>query len=220
MPGPSRKKRNPVGGSPRSRREGGQGLAEFALAIPIFLILFMGILEFGFIFNALLSINFATRDAALIAAEAGSMAGLDGSRRDVGGDCLILRTVNQDVTAPADRTRITQVRIYRSDLSGAQMGSAVNVYQPGGTTTCTYTTGPVTVPYALVGPVGYPGTTRCDIIAGCPTDASGTHSGLDTVGVSIGYSHLWKTPMSNLIGGGGTGYSLLKSNATRMEPVL
>jgi hypothetical protein len=203
-----------------TQRQEGQGLVEFALSIPIFLVLFMGVLEFGFVFNALLSINFATRDAALIAAEAGSMAGVDGSGRDVGGDCLILRTVNSDITAPADRNRITQVKIYRANLAGAQMGSAVNVYQPGGSTTCTYTTGPVVVPYVLVGSVGYPGSGRCDIVAGCPTDVTGTHPGLDTIGVSIGYSHLWKTPMSKLIGGSGAGYSLLKANATRMEPVL
>lgn len=220
---PGRRQDNRMQGAPiggRRHRSRGQGLAEFALSIPIFLVLFMGVLEFGFVFNALLSINFATRDAALIAAEAGSMPGLDASNRDVGGDCLILRTINADVTAPADRNRITQVKIYRSDLLGAQLGSAVNIYQPGGPTTCTYTTGDVTVPYVLVGSVGYPGSTRCDIVAGCATNASGTHPGLDTIGVSIGYSHLWKTPMSKLIGGSGTGYNLLKANATRMEPVL
>lgn len=223
---PGRRHGNPMSGRPslgwrhRSRRQEGQGLVEFALSIPIFLVLFMGVLEFGFVFNALLSINFATRDAALIAAEAGSMPALDASNRDVGGDCIILKTVDADVTAPADRTRITQVRIYRSNLAGAQMGSSVNVYQPGGSTTCTYTSGDVTVPYTMVGAVGYPGSGRCDIVAGCPNDVTGTHPGLDTIGVSIGYSHLWKTPMSRLIGDSGTGYNLLKANATRMEPIL
>ena len=210
-----------VRGSRRLRRADGQGLAEFALAIPIFLVLFMGILEFGFIFNALLSINFATRDAALIAAEAGSTAGTDASGRDVGADCLILRAVDADVTAPADRSRITEVRIYRSNLSGTQLGSLANVYQRGGPTTCTYATGPVTVPYVLIGAVGYPGAARCDGVAGCPDDGSGfPHAGLDTIGVQVGYQHLWRTPMSSMLGGGGSGYGLMKANATRMEPVL
>ena len=206
---------------PRSRRRDGQVLVEFALVIPIFLILFMAILEFGFVFNALLGINYATRDAALIAAEAGSTAGVDGAGRDVGADCLILQSVEQDVTAPADNRRITEVRIYRSNISGTQLGSLANVYQRGGPTTCTYPSGTITVPYALVGSVGYPGSSRCDVVAGCPNDGSGfAHPGLDTIGVLVSYRHTWRTPFSALIGGGGTGYDMVKSNATRMEPVL
>jgi hypothetical protein len=59
-------------------------------------------------------------------------------------------------------------------------------------------------------------------VAGCPNDGSGfTHPGLDTIGVQITYQHQWKTPMAALMGGGGTGgYTLLKANATLMEPVL
>lgn len=202
-------------------RSDGQVLVEFALVIPIFLILFMAIIEFGFVFNALLSINYATRDAALIAAEAGSTAGVDGSGRDVGADCLILEQVELDVSAPADRGRITEVRIYRSNLSGTQLGSVANVYQRGGPTVCTYANGAITVPYALIGSVGYAGADRCDVIAGCPNDASGfTHPGLDTIGVQVSYRHTWRTPFSSMIGGGGTGYTMVKSNATRMEPVL
>jgi TadE-like protein len=207
--------------SSRSRRADGQVVVEFALIVPIFLILLMAVLEFGFVFNALLSINFATRDAALIAAEAGSTAGVDGAGRDVGADCLILQKIDEDVTAPADSGRITEVRIYRSNLAGTQMGSIANVYRRGGPTICTYASGTITVPYALFGSVGYAGTTRCDVLAGCPNDSTGVpHPGLDTIGVQVAYQHTWRTPFSSMIGGGGTGFSMLKGNATRMEPVL
>lgn len=202
-------------------RADGQVLVEFALIVPIFLLVFMAVLEFGFVFNALLSINYATRDAALIAAEAGSTAGVDGSGRDVGADCLILQKVDDDVTAPADVNRITEVRIYRSNLSGTQLGSIANVYRRGGPTTCTYASGTITVPYALFGSVGYAGGNRCDVLAGCPDDSSGVpHPGLDTIGVEVAYQHLWRTPFPAMIGGGGTGFNMSKANATRMEPVL
>ena len=189
---------------------------------PIFLVLLMAIIEFAFVFNSLLSIIYATRDAALIAAEGGSTAGVDGSGRDVGADCLILRTVGRDITAPADGNRITEVRIYRSNLSGTQLGSVANVYQRGGPTVCTYASGTVSVPYVLVGSVGYPGSNRCDVVAGCPNDLSGfPHPGLDTIGVQITYQYLWHTPMAHMLGGtGGAGYTFLRANATRMEPVL
>ena len=59
---------------PAGRGSRGQSLVEFALVFPIFLLLLFGIIEFAFVFNAQLSLNYATRDAALIAAEAGNNA--------------------------------------------------------------------------------------------------------------------------------------------------
>jgi hypothetical protein len=196
-------------------------LVEFSLTVPLFLLVFFAILEFGFAFNASLSINYASRDAALVAAEAGSTAGVDGSGRDVGADCLILRRIEQAITAPADEGRITEIRIYRANVAGSQLGSLVNRYARGGPTTCTYAAGDVTVPYVLVGSVGYPGTDRCDVVAGCPDDGTGyAHAGLDVIGVQIAYQHLWRTPFSRMLGGGGSGFSMLKANAAQMEPVL
>lgn len=71
----------------------GQTLVEFAMVFPLFLVIFLGIIEFGFIFIGQLSLNCATRDAALVAAEAGSNAN---------ADCLILQQINQDLDQPTD----------------------------------------------------------------------------------------------------------------------
>ena len=70
---------------PSRQRHRGQALVEFALAFPVFVFIVMGVIEFSMMFNAQLSLNYATRDAALIAAEAGSAAN---------ADCLILRQVD------------------------------------------------------------------------------------------------------------------------------
>ena len=40
----------------------GQSLVEFALVFPIFFILLLGIIEFAFVFNAMLAVNFASRE--------------------------------------------------------------------------------------------------------------------------------------------------------------
>ncbi len=53
----------------RHERDKGQSLVEFAFVIPIFLVLLIGVIEFAFLMNANLSISYATRDAALVAAE-------------------------------------------------------------------------------------------------------------------------------------------------------
>jgi Flp pilus assembly protein TadG len=191
----------------RPTEERGQTLVEFALVFPIFFVLLMGMIEFGLVFNALLSINFASRDGSLIAAEAGNA---------VGSDCVILDKVERSVGAPASTTRINEVRIYKADKNGNQVGSAVNVWQRTGTTTCTLpdsTT--LTVPYRLTGSAGYPETSRCNVQGGC-----GGSGGVDTIGVKITYSYTPFTPLGSFIGLGSTSYTLVESNAMRMEPVL
>ncbi len=190
-------------------RQGGQTLVEFALVFPIVITMMMGLLEFSFVFNALLSIGHATRDAALVAAEAGNSPA---------ADCIILRQIESDVTAPADPSRIIQVVIYRSDRNGAVYGGQEDIYTRTGSTTCTLLDGGVlTVPYSAdPGNLTYAADTRCNVLAGCPPG----HDTVDTIGVKIEYRHTWVTPLANLVSLGGSGTTLTQSNAMRMEPVL
>jgi hypothetical protein len=177
-----------------------------ALILPLFLTVMLAIVEFGFAFNAVLAVNFASRNAALTAAEGGDAAGTD---------CLILRTVEGDLTAPADRNRIGTVQIFRSDRNGDRLGDATVYGRGSGSTTCEFAGGTtVTVPYALVAD-GYPVVDRCNILAGC-----GEGRTLDLVGVQISYTHVWVTPLRNFVGGNPGGLTFDRSNATRMEPVL
>jgi hypothetical protein len=202
----------PAGRRRSDERRRGQALVEFALVIPLFLILTLAVVEFAFIFNAVLSTNFATRTAALLAAEGGN---------DAGTDCVILARLELEFGPPADRTRIVSVGIYRSDANGLQIGGAVTRYARTGSTTCTDSDGStINVPYVRVGPDGYPETDRCNVLAGCPTGPSGSHPGLDTVGVRITYSHLWRTPLHAFLQGSGSGYLFERSNAMQLEPVL
>jgi Flp pilus assembly protein TadG len=211
----------------RRARQAGQSLVEFSLVIPLFLVVLMAVIEFSFLMNGQLSINFATRDGALIAAEAGN-AGLDAQGDDL-ADCVILQKIQQDVTAPANVANITQIQIYWTnstgqplDTSGAvtTFGSstqAVDMYVPG-STTCTYpdsTT--ITVPFKET-TANYASSNRCNAILG--TGCQAGHTGLDTIGVLVTYNDTWKTPLHNLIGLMGSGWNLTQSNLMRMEPVL
>lgn len=193
-----------------STRRRGQALVEFALVIPIFFTLLIGLIEFSLIMNAQLSINFATREAALIGAEAGN---------SVGADCAILQTIESSVTAPASSGLITEVRIYRSDTVGRPVplgGPQVNTYRRTGSTACPRPGNPTaTVGFSLFGAAGYPEIGRCNTIAGC-----GPSRPLDHIGVEVTYAYSWHTPLSSLVGLGGTGYTMVKSNAMRMEPIL
>ena len=141
----------PAFGRRRRDRARGQTLVEFALVIPLFIVMLVGIIEFGFAMNAVLAVSFATREAALVAAEAGSADG---------ADCMILTKVEESISAPSDDRNITRVLIFKSDHNGTRL--ATNTYARTGSTTCTYSGGStLTVPYTLSGAENYEDMKRC-----------------------------------------------------------
>jgi Flp pilus assembly protein TadG len=196
--------KRPIRANRRASQAGGQSLVEFALVFPIFFVLLMGLIEFGLVFNALLSINFATRDASLIAAEAGNGAG---------ADCVILQKVEDSVRAPSNHNQILKVEIYKADNNGNPLTGRIDTYVRSGAPACTG------MPYALFGSAGYDNTQRCNMVNGCPS-LPGSPTGVDTIGVRITYHYTWFTPMGSFIGLGIADYTMVEANAMRMEPVL
>jgi hypothetical protein len=175
----------------RRDASGGQSLVEFALTLPIFVVVMMGIVEFGFLYNNLLTVQFAARQGVSAAAQAG---GVDGA------DCSILNAVELALAAPVDRDEIDRVEIFRSDTDGDPIGIEISTYLRGGTLDCV---GTDDQPYTLVGAEGYPQITRKDSLA----------EGLDIVGVRIHYDYHAITPV-----GGGRTWGLTDAATLRMEP--
>lgn len=208
-------------GRRRHDRRSGQSLVEFALIFPIFVTLVMGLIEFAFVFNAMLSVNYAARDAALAAAEAGDA---------LGADCVILKAVDDAIGSPTSDDRIVSVEIFQADAQGGQLGTPTT-YTRGGTTNCNLSGVSFTLDYTLgtngyrEGPVLIDGR-RCNFLAGCDTDrdtdnvVDSDHLTVDNIGVRITYTHQWVTPIRNFIGGGSGGLTFDRSSIMRMEPVL
>jgi Flp pilus assembly protein TadG len=194
-------------------RDAGQSLVEFAFVFPLFVMLIFAVIEFTFVFSAMIGISYATRDAALLAAEAGGVAG---------ADCAILQAVDRAVSAPASDDRIDSVTIYRANANGDEMSGMANTWTRGSSSTCADGS---TVPYVRTSN-GYPETSRCNYVNGCGSDPQGyTHPVLDTIGVRVTYTHRWVTPLGGFPGPGfrgmgGSGFVLTQSNSMRMEPVL
>jgi Flp pilus assembly protein TadG len=189
----------------------GQALVEFAFVFPMFMVLLVAVIEYGFLMNANLASSYATRDASLVAAEAGN---------NTGADCAILKKIEDDINGPSAPSNITNVQIYWADATtGAILGSNVNTYVRSTITTISCNIGGVafTLPYSKT-TNGYPEANRCNVINGSSC-ASG-HSGLDTIGVQITYQYQWHTPLKGLLGFSGSGWTIVKSNAMEMEPVL
>lgn len=196
----------------RGSPERGQSLVEFALIFPIFILLFIGLIEFSVTLSVMLNVNYASRDSALLSAEVGDAAG---------ADCMILARLDRALGGgAAHHAGIQQVRIFWADANGNEL--AADVYSEGGLgTTCTLADGSsLTVPYTVVS-LDYLNTDRCTVLAGCSSDSQGRlHAGLDTIGVSITFHHDWLTPLPNLVQVPPTGVNFDRSNTMRMEPVL
>ena len=200
--------------SRRARGERGQSLVEFALIFPIFILLFIGLIEFAVTLSVQLNVNYASRDSALISAEVGDASG---------ADCLILQRLDRALGGgAAHHSDIIEVRIFWADANGNEI--AANAYNEGGIgTTCTFADGSTaTVPYSAVpGGLNYIPVDRCTVLAGCGTDLQGrSHPGLDTIGVAINFHHDWLTPLPNLVQVPPNGITFERSNTMRMEPVL
>ncbi len=199
-----------LAGLRRRGRDGerGQSLVEFALIFPIFILLLIGLIEFSVVFSIILNVNYASRDAALMAAEVGDASG---------ADCLILQRLDSALNGATSHDQIVSIRIIWADANGNEL--AADVYTEGGATSCILGDGStLSVPYTA-GAQNYPEAERCTVLAGCPS-YPGHANGLDTIGVTIEYHHDWITPLPNLVTVPATGLTFTRSNTMRMEPVL
>jgi hypothetical protein len=184
------------------REDGGQSLVEFALVLPVLMLLIVGLVEFALAFNSRDSVFFASRDASMLAAEGGNIAGTD---------CVVLDRIERDIVSPARPVRVQTVKIFWSDKNGVELGGAENLYTRTLSTTCTYGNGTsLTVPYTLTTSL-YPESIRCDVLAGC----GGGHNSPDNIGVTITYQHTWMTSIAKISVNSMT-FNI--TSATRVEP--
>lgn len=172
-------------------RASGQALVEFALVFPLFIGLVMAVIEFGFLYNSLLTVQYAARQGVSAAAQAGAVDG---------ADCSILDAVEKALSTPVDRTDVETVEIFESDANGDVVSGQVNTYERIGTLTCP---GPGDQPYTLIGSEGYPQTSRDETLT----------TGLDIVGVRINFDYQGITPF-----GAGRTWALSDGATLRMEP--
>jgi hypothetical protein len=175
----------------RDRSQTGQSVVEFALVFPLFMFLLMATVEFGFLYNNILTIQFASRQGVSAAAQVGG---------EDGADCAILKAVEGALSTPIDKARVTAVEIFQSNAAGDPVPGRINRYVRTGPLDCP---GIATQPYALVGTEGYPQAARKDTLA----------EGLEVVGVRIEYEYRAITPFA-----AGRTWEVSDGATLRMEP--
>jgi len=207
------RRRDPAGR--RSGDERGQGLVEFSLVLPIFMLLLLVMMEFGYAFNHKLTVGYASREGARTGASLAS-GGATGcpdnahlawkivDQQIIGAAQRILKSPGSDVRM-AD---VTSIRIYKASSTGAQVGSNVNVwnYSKGNGPDLDPGTGKDILDF-VQGSVGWPACSR----------NNGTNP--DSIGVQIVYTYHLETPLGALVGfmGGRQGATMSMNDQTVMS---
>jgi TadE-like protein len=173
---------------PTRPQDRGQGLVEFAVSVPVIVLLLFGMLEFGFAFSHNLTLEYATREGA----RSGSALGPGTANVPCAQvDNQIIAAVQRVLTSPGspiDITRISAVRIYKADAAGNPAGSSTtNTWVPG--------TGPTVD--------GVPLKFKSSVVNwnACTRDNGGNP---DSLGVSLAYSYKLVSPLGIFLGMTGT----------------
>ncbi len=127
------------GRSPRARGQG-QAVVEFALILPLFLLLLIGMLEFGIVFDHRNAMAYAVREGARVGASLGN-----GGSQPSAVDPAILAAVQRGLTDPILIENITSIEIFKADTAGQPVAGKIDKFDRAGT---------------LIGAAGWPATSR------------------------------------------------------------
>jgi hypothetical protein len=201
-------------------RERGQALVEFALVLPIALFLLLIMLEVGLAFSHKLTIGYASREGARTAAALGNggAASCSGSDPNAAAaaavDKQIIAATQRILKSPGSDIKmnnVTQIRIYKADSAGAQIGGFVNVwtYTPGA--------GPDIDDGASVDKLDF-----SQLSAGWAACSRINVTNPDSIGVQVVYTYNLTTPLAaiaQLIGGSqATSYALNDQTIMAVNP--
>jgi hypothetical protein len=171
------------------RREDGATLVEFALVMPLLLLLFIGIMEFGTAFYDFLTVEQAAREGVRTGAFLGTTPG---------ADCEIVLAI-VDFLPGGFLDRMGDIQIYEADANGDQNSFLTNVwhYKGGGLDPLDCDNWIATEPW--------PATSRQTVSGSLP---------LDIIGVRLQMTHKWITGFPPFKGS----YVIDESSIVRMEP--
>ncbi|HEY7701779.1 MAG TPA: TadE family protein [Candidatus Limnocylindrales bacterium] len=133
-----------------ARLERGQSMVEFALILPAFILVLLGLLEFGSAYDHRNAMAYAVREGARVGASLGN-----GGTSSSTVDPTIVAAVRRGLTDPILIENIASIEIYKADSSGAPVTGKINKFDHTG---------------APVGTQGWPASSR---VAGINGDMLG-----------------------------------------------
>lgn len=113
-------------------------MVEFAILLPFLMLVLLGAIEFGFVFNSKISLQYASREGARISSSlvnGGGQLGCGAGQSPNAGsvDASIIESVNRVLTgsgSPLDVSQVLEIRIFQATATGAEVAGKVNIWLP------------------------------------------------------------------------------------------
>jgi len=187
----------------RGRHERGQSLVEFAVLVPVFMLILIGMLEFGLMFNHDLTLQYASREGARVGAALGCGASSSSTTCDSAlptpqdVDAYIVAAVQRVLEAsgsPINMAQIGSITIFRATSTGGVVGS--------NTDTWTYSkgNGPTVsgqkLDFIRQGSNGWADASRVTSATETSNCGSGLSTCPDSIGIKITYQYQYVTPLA------------------------
>jgi hypothetical protein len=174
------------------RTKRGQSLVEFALILPVMMLLLLGMVEMGFAINHNVSIQTATRQGARV----GSVL-VNGDTKCATGDAVKAATVDPGIIAAVegaltstgssvDMSQVTSVEIFGVSSNNAVLGTDKYKYDS------------VSKHFIPNGASGWPAVGRCGAVTGALPNG-----GAPRIGVKITYNYKFLTPLGSFLNNNG-----------------
>ena len=200
----------------------GQGLVEFALILPVFLLILLGMIEFGFIFTHDLTVEYATREGA----RAGSALDNGGGTLGCGVgqspnwqtvDPLVIAAVERVLASPGSQVvvpSVSKIVIYKANpATGANDQGMQDVW--------TYSAG--------AGPIPSGGTQHLDFVDSSYPNGDSWQAcsrtnatpNINSIVVSLTYTYHFQTPLAaveSFFGGGSPTLTITDKTVMQLNP--
>ncbi len=202
------------------REPRGQGLVEFALILPVFLLILLGMIEFGFVFSHDLTIEYATREGARAGAaldNGGGPLGCPGAASWQTVDPLVVAAVERVLTSPGSQVlvaNVSRIVIYKADpTTGANDQGLEDVW--------TYAPGAGPVPSGDTQPLDFVDSSFPGGDAWPACSRSNVAPRIDSIGVSVSYTYHFQTPLATVegfFGGGNPTLTITDKTVMQLNP--
>jgi hypothetical protein len=204
----------------RERRERGQGLVEFALVLPILVVLIVSVGELGLIFGKMHSLGYASREGARLGSALARGVGCDAANPDKDPsfvDATLIGAVQRILTSPdsgIDLGKVEEIRVFKATTTGGETTNKVNIWTPGVGPDIDPGPGTIKVSFALAKPYPWPA---------CDRKNSGLPAAIESIGVTVKYTYEFATPLPALldaISGGALDLTLFQTTVMALNPTV
>lgn len=169
---------------------------EFALVVPIVLLVVIGILEVGVAFRDLLTVSNAAKEGVRVVAAMGD---------DPLSDCMVLTKTSSALASSISISNLLTIEIFRADSDGDPIAGDTNVYSL-----------PVGADHTVCADWS-PNPENVAALAWSPLDRNvktGPTVDLDIAGVRVTYTHNWITGFPPFV----NSFIVDQATVSRLEP--